>query len=121
MTTTLIADGARINHAHSAAVSSGDVVIIGSLVAVASQDALADVSIPYYIEGVHTLNKVTGADIGVGSAIIWDASASKFDDKDATPATGDISVACIAMEASGTGATTVKAKINVGVGTVNAT
>lgn len=101
------------------ALGSGDVVVVGKMVGVCLVDiangAVGDVA----IDGVFNLAKVDAAVIAQGDTVIWDASASKFDDSAATPATGDVSGSCVAMEAKGatTGAN-ILIKLNVGVGTV---
>jgi len=70
------------------------------------------------MEGVFTLPKATGQAWTTGMKLLWDVSAAKFDYSGATPATGDISVCCVAWAAAASGDTTGQVKINVGVGTV---
>jgi predicted RecA/RadA family phage recombinase len=99
-------------------IASGAAVVIGQQIGVAAV-AIADTETgEVAMEGVFELPKVSAAVIGQGESVIWDASAGAFDDNQATPATGDVSGACTAWEAAGNGVTTVKVKLNTGVGTV---
>ncbi|MCK9622235.1 MAG: DUF2190 family protein [Methylobacter sp.] len=97
-------------------IASGGVVVIGSngdaLIGIAL-DAIANgesgqVQID---DGVFTVPKVSAAVIAQGEYVIWDASAAAFDDNAATPATGDVSDAVIAMEAAGNAVTTINVKL----------
>ena len=111
--------GTRLTWTNSgSAVSSGDVVVVGELIGVATGDIANGESGELAIAGVFTVPKVSAAVIGVGESVIWDASAGACDDNAATPATGDVSKCCVAWEAAGNGDTTVVVKLNVGVGTV---
>lgn len=100
------------------AVTSGSVVIIGNIIGVALVDIPDTESGAVAVEGVFTLPKVSGAVIAQGESVNWDASASSFDDNQATPATGDVTGCCVAWEAAGNGVTEIAIKLNVGVGTV---
>lgn len=121
MSKNYVTEGNVITYANTgAAISSGDVVVVGEQVGVALEDiAATSGSGVVQLDGVFNLAKVDAAVIAQGESVIWDASVSKFDDNAATPASGDVSGCCIAME--GKGATTdenIKVKLNVGVGTV---
>ncbi len=100
------------------AVLSGAVVVVGQQIGVATGDIGAGATGELAMEGVYTLPKVSGAVIVAGEKVLWDASAGAFDDNLASPATGDVSVCCVAWEDAGNGVTTLAVKINVGVGTV---
>jgi predicted RecA/RadA family phage recombinase len=100
------------------AVESGQVVVIGKTMGVAAVDIANGASGSVYLEGVFTVPKVSGAVIAQGENIIWDASAGKFDDNLATPATGDVSNCVIACEAAGNGVTTIRADFDRRIGTV---
>lgn len=115
-----IQDGKTIDYTNGgSAISSGDVVVVGNLVCVALGDIANGETGVLATEGVYDLPKVDAAVIGQGESVIWDASAGAFDDNAATPATGDVSGCCIAMEALGaTTSANIQVKINVGVGTV---
>lgn len=66
--------------------------------------------------------KVSGAVFVVGEKLIWDVSAAsgagEFDDSAATPATGDVTGAAIAMVAGANGETTCTIKLTPGNTTV---
>lgn len=101
-----------------AAVESGQVVKVGHLLGVAAVDIPNTGVGSVYIEGVFVVPKVSAAVIAQGEFVVWDVSAGAFDDSLATPATGDVSKAAIAMEAAGNGATSLAVKLNVAPGTV---
>lgn len=102
-----------------AALSSGDVVVIGQLVAVCLVDIANGETGSVAIDGVYNLPKVDAAVIGQGQSVMWDASAGAFDDNLAVPAAGDVSGCCQAMESKGaTTGETIAVKLNVGIGTV---
>lgn len=119
MSTNQVSTGAVFNYTAGSNITSGDVVVIGKLIGVALEDIASGSVGPVAIEGVFDLPKVDAAVIAEGENVIYDVSAGKFDDNLATPATGDVSNCCIAMEAKGaTTSGTIKVKLNAGVGTV---
>ena len=119
MATNYVQNGEVLAYTNAgSAIASGDVVVIGNIMGVAMTDIATDETGSVAIEGVFVLPKVEGAVIGQGESVIWDASAGEFDDNLATPATGDVSGCCVATEAAGNGAATVKVRLNVGVGTI---
>ena len=120
MATNFVQEGDVITYSNSgSAIAAGDVVEVGNQIGVALVDIAATTGTgAVAMQGVFDLPKVTAAVIAEGEAVIWDTSAGKFDDASATPATGDISVCCIAWEGLGAVAGNIKVNINVGVGTV---
>lgn len=119
MAKNYVNEGNVIDYANGGtARSSGDVVVIGQQMGVCLGDIAANAVGSVQISGVFTLAKVSAAVIAQGQSVIWDASASAFDDNAAIPAAGDVSGCCVAMEAAGNGVTTIDVKLNVGVGTV---
>jgi predicted RecA/RadA family phage recombinase len=101
------------------AVSSGDAVVVGGLLGVAATDIAVGAEGVLSIEGVHRLPAVTGAEFVAGQGIVWDASVGLADDASATPATGDLTVGCRAMETvTAAAGASVAVKINVGPNTV---
>ena len=119
MATNYVSDGGVILYSNSgSAISSGDVVVVGEQIGVALVDIANGATGSVQIDGVFSLPKVSGAVIAQGESVIWDASAGAFDDNAATPATGDVSGCCVAVEAAGDGVNTIAVKLNVGVGTV---
>jgi predicted RecA/RadA family phage recombinase len=118
MATNFVQAGDVIDYTAGADIASSDVVVVGSLVGVAHND-IANGSVgPVGISGVYSLPKVSASVIAAGETVNYDVSASAFDDNLATPATGDLSGGCVAVEAAGNGDTTVLVKINVGANTV---
>jgi len=82
------------------AVSSGDVVVVGDQIGIAAVDIANGAVGNVYFSGVfNNIPKVTAAVIADGENVIWDDSASAFDDKNATPAAGDVSGAASAVGA----------------------
>jgi predicted RecA/RadA family phage recombinase len=120
MATNFVNDGKVITYANTgSAISSGDVVVVGQQLGIALVDIAATTGTgSVALSGVYSVPKVSAAVIAQGESVIYDVSASAFDDNAATPATGDVSGCCVAMEAAGNGVTTVNVKLNVGVGTV---
>jgi len=104
--------------------STGSDVAAGSVVKMVHTLGVALVDIPngasgsVAIEGVFEAPKVSGAEFAVGEALIWDVSAGAFDDSAATPASGDVTGAAIAMRAGADGETTCVVKLTPGNSTV---
>ena len=120
MATNYTQQGAVMDYVASATISSGDVIAIGEQIGIALVDMVSGDTAAVAIEGVFTVAKVSAAVITQGESVIWDSSAEEFDDNAATPASGDISKCCIAMESGAATTTTIDIKLNVGVGTVTA-
>jgi len=100
------------------AVSSGDTVAVANLLGIAVVDIANGATGEVQVGGTATVVKVSTAVIAQGEMVMWDTSEGNFDDNAATPATGDITNAAIAMEAAGNGTTSVRVKLNVSPGTV---
>lgn len=79
---TMWSDDGAIDYTPTAAVTGGDVVVLGSIVAVAVDDIAANVKGAVVIDGIFKVPKITGA-ITVGSKVYWDPAG--------TPVTGDAS------------------------------
>ena len=124
MATNYIQDGAVIDWTNSGtAVSSGDVVAIGTngdaILGVALVDIANGATGSVQIEGVFSVPKADAAVIAVGEFVTWDASAGNFDDNAATPATGDVSDGAFAIESKGaTTSETIKVKLTGRPGTL---
>lgn len=83
------------------AIASGAVVILGAAgdatVGIALVDIADGESGAVQIDnGVFEVPKVSAAVFKQGESLVWDKSAGKFDDNQATPATGDVSGGVIA-------------------------
>lgn len=120
MTTKYIQDGEVLDYANASGstITSGTPVVMGNIIGVALADIANGATGSVAVEGVFNLPKVTGSAWTIGSKLLWDSSAGKFDVGTATPATGDVSVCCVAGGAAASAATTGPVKLNVGVGTV---
>lgn len=75
---TFVQPGERITYAHTAAVTSGTPVKIGTLLGVPVNDGAANVEVEYSIRGVHKLPKVTADVIAIGAQLYWDDAAKKL-------------------------------------------
>jgi predicted RecA/RadA family phage recombinase len=125
MATNYVQEGTVIDYTNAgSAISSGDVVVIGSngdaLVGIALGDIANGATGAVQIsDGVFEVPKADAAVIGVGEFINWDASAGNFDDNQMVAAAGDVSNAMVAVESKGatTGAT-IKAKLTGVPGTL---
>ena len=99
-------------------IESGAVVPVGNLIGIAQGQIIADATGVLSMEGVFELPKASSAVIAQGELVQWDASAGEFVATSATDAAGDITGACAAWEATPSGATVVRVKINTAVGVV---
>lgn len=114
-----IQGGSTIEFTADGAVTSGDVIVIVGLVAVALDD-VADGEIGIAkTDGVFTVPKTSGAALAQGVAVDYDVSAGSFAEI-GSPEAGDIVGAAIVWEAAAADDTTVKVKLNENGGTVTA-
>ena len=106
MSTNAVQAGNVIDYTAGANISAGDVVVIGNIIGVAINDIANGATGSVATRGVFTVPKVSGAVIAQGESLVWDVSAGKFDDNQATMAEGDIfGAAACAWEAAGNGVT----------------
>lgn len=104
-----------------AAVSSGGIAVAGNMIGVALTDIAngATGSVDFTPGRVFSgIPKVTAAVFAFGEKLIWDASAGKFDDSAATPATGDVTGAVVAWVAGTSSDTTCTIMLTPGNSTV---
>lgn len=123
MSTNKVCDGNVITYNNTgAAISAGDIVALKHCIGVALVDiAATSGSGSVAIEGVFSgVPKVSAAVFVKGEKLIWDTSASAFDDSAATPASGDITGACVAWEAGANAETTCTIKLTPGNATLTA-
>lgn len=119
MTTKFRSDGKTVNYVNGGtAISSGDVVVLKNCIGVALTDIAANATGAVAIEGVFEVPKVSAAVFVIGEKLIWDSSASAFDDSSATPASGDITGAAVAYRAGANTETTALVKLTPGNTTV---
>jgi len=115
--------GKVVQYTAGADITSGQVVKMGNILGVALADIANGATGSVAIEGVFRVPKVSGAVIALGESLTWDVSAAsgagEFDDNAATPATGDVTgPPAVAMEAAGSGVTTLLVKFTGVPGTV---
>lgn len=91
-------------------IASGDLVVTGSLIGVASADASSGEDVEIAIEGVFTLPKKTTDDVSAGDLLYWDSGNSYLTK---TAGTGSKPLVGVATKAAGTTATTVSCKLGV--------
>lgn len=114
-------DGNVITYSNTgSAITAGSVVAMSHMIGIALTDIAATTGTgAVAVEGVFSgIPKVTAAVFAVGEKLIWDTSAGKFDDAAATPATGDITGACVAWVAGANGETTCTIKLTPGNATL---
>ena len=122
MTTKYIGEGKTVRHTAASTISSGDVVVMGAAttggccVGIALADIASGEIGEVAIEGVFSFTKVSGAVITQGDSVTWDTSASAVEDNAHTAATGDVENFGVAVEAAGSGVTTINVKLTPGVG-----
>jgi predicted RecA/RadA family phage recombinase len=116
MTTKFVQEGKVIDYANSSGstITAGTALAVGHMVGVALADIANGSSGPVAIEGCFTVPKVSAAVWVQGEKLIWDESADAFDDSAATPATGDLTGAAIAMAAGANAETTAVVKLTPG-------
>lgn len=113
MANNFVQDGEVLDYtnAGTAAVSSGQPVVIGAIVGVAITDIARGKTGAARVEGVFTFAKASGEEVAAGAPMYWAAA-----DGNMTITPTDNVFAGIAAEASGAGVTTVNVKINFGQG-----
>lgn len=106
-------NGKRITFDPGATVVSGEIVAVGSLLAVCLVDGVSGDSIEGAVEEVYRLPKVDAAVIAQGEYVDFDSSTSDIDDNAATSAAGDIADCGVAWEGKGaTTGETILVKLN---------
>jgi predicted RecA/RadA family phage recombinase len=113
--------GDSVDYTAGADIAKGDLVVMGHTIGIALEDIANGATGPVAIEGVFSgVPKVSAAVFAVGEKLILDVSATPnaFDDSSATPATGDITGAAIAVVAGANGETTCTIKLTPGNATV---
>lgn len=98
--------GSNLTLPAPAAVSSGDLVIVGALIGVAAGDAAAGADFDMITAGIFDLPKTTGEAFTLGSTVYWDATAKKI----TTTASGN-TLCGYAVKAAGSGDATARIKL----------
>ncbi len=89
-------------------VSSGGLVVVGSIIGVAAFNALSGADVEVATEGVFTLPKVTTDVVTQGARLYWDSAAGKLT---VTPGTNSKPLVGLATAAAGNGVTTVSCRL----------
>lgn len=111
MTRLFVQRGGVIDYTAGSDIAAGQVVVMGHTLGIALTDIASGSLGAVAIEGVYELPKVSAAVFAVGEKLVFDTSANAFDDSSATPATGDLTGAAIAVRAGLDGETTCHAKL----------
>lgn len=119
MAKNYVEDGHTIDYTATAAISSGDVVVVGALVGISLSDLAVDETGALRMDGVWQVPKTAAGALDQGALVDFDVSAGEFAAL-GTPATGDIVGAGVVWNAAADGDTTVWVKINAGKGAVAA-
>lgn len=100
--------GDAIQYTPTSAVTAGDVIVLGSLVGVATEDIAANALGSLVVEGVFEFPKaVTSADaIAVGAKVYWDDSGEVV-----TTTAGSLKVAGYTIEAAAASTATILVKL----------
>ncbi len=96
--------GNTITVAAPADVTSGQLVVVGSIVGIAAFAVSSGADVEITVEGVFELPKVTTDVIGQGDKLYWDSGQAKLTK---TAGTGSKPLVGIATAAAGNGVTTV--------------
>ena len=95
---------------------SGQPVKLGASNTATMGVALVDIAVgnsgAVQICGVFNVPKVTNAVIKIGESLLWDASAGKFDDNQATAAAGDVLGSVIATADGKNGETMIDVRFS---------
>lgn len=107
MATNFIQPGNVITIPAPAAIDSGAVVIVGSIIGVAAGDAASGAGLDLHTGGIWDLPKVSADAFTLGAVVYWDAVASL-----ATVTATDNTKIGVAVAAAGNGAATVKVRLS---------
>jgi predicted RecA/RadA family phage recombinase len=99
-----IQEGKTIPVTAPAAVVSGEVVVVGSIVGVAAFDAASGADVEVTVDGVFELLKISSDVIAQGDKLYWDSVQAKLTK---TAGTGSKPMVGVATEAAGNSVTTV--------------
>ena len=98
----------EIVHCHDSSVVLGDIVVIGSIVAISQQGQEANCSGLFWVSGIFEVDKFNTEALTAGDILHYDASSSKFTKSTTGLATGDIKKAAKVIQDAATTATECK-------------
>ena len=78
MAKNYVQEGRYLEVTAPAAVSSGDLVKVGSIFGVAQGDAASGATVVIDTQGVHTLAVASAVVVGIGDALYWDVADANF-------------------------------------------
>lgn len=111
---SFIQPGEILDHTPGSALSSGDVVIIGTLVTVACSDIAANTLGAVATEGVFSLPKKSGSAIAKGAKLTWSVADAAF--TTGAGVTGDTLGGAVAAAAAASGDTSMSVLLCPGTG-----
>jgi len=122
MAKNYVQEGVTIDYTNAGtAILSGAVVVIGSLIGIALADIANGAVGSVMLKGVFDVPKADAAVIAVGEEVLFDSSASEFDDAAAVAASGDHAGSIVALEAKGaTTGETIRVLLTGAAGTLTA-
>lgn len=100
--------GETLTVAAPGAVTSGQLVVVGSIVGVAATSQASGEDVEVDTEGVFTLPKVATDVVAAGDKLYWDAGAAKLTK---TAGTGSKPLVGVATKAAGNGVTEVPCRL----------
>ena len=119
MAKNFVAAGNVVDFTNAGAlITSGSVVKLSHTIGIALADIATGATGAVALEGVFEVPKVPAAVFAVGEKLLWDVSAGQFDDAAATPASGDVMGAVIAMKAGANAETVCTVKLTPGNATL---
>ena len=115
-----VGGGSTVNYTNAggSTISAGSVVVMKHCLGIAVADIAAGATGAVAVEGTFTVPKVSAAVFVVGEKLVYDVSASAFDDSAATPASGDLTGAAVAVVAGANAETTCTVKLTPGNATL---
>ena len=103
-----VQEGNTITVTAPATVTSGQLVVVGSINGVAAFDAASGADVEVTVEGVFELPKVTTDVVAQGDRLYWDSGQARLTK---TAGTGSKPMAGVATVAAGNGVTTVNCRL----------
>jgi len=103
-----VQEGNTITVTAPAVVTSGQLVVVGSIAGVAAFDAASGADVEVTVEGVFELPKVTTDVVAQGDKLYWDSGQLKLTK---TAGTGSKPMVGVATAAAGNGGTTVNCRL----------
>lgn len=107
MSKKYIQPGEVMDYVAGANISSGQVVVVGARIGVAINDIANGATGSLQVTGVHEIAKLSSDNVAQGAMLYWDNTNSRL-----TATASGNTLAGYAFAAAGSGATTIRIKIN---------